>query len=377
MAMGTPKVIERATNEAFPPSLAERVAGRLREARVLVVEDDPDVQRSLRGILRKCGAEVHPAVSLGEAIALLHTLRPEAILLDLGLPDGDGTDLIPVVRAVPELAQVPILVLTGREGDDAQVAVLEAGADDFLQKPFHRRILMARLTNLVGRFRAERHAAHLAAELERYVAPPLLHARGRSPVPERLEATILFSDLRGFVASAAQHNLETVFSAIDTLLARQAEVVRHWGGYVDKFAGDGMLAVFADERRSWQACRAAMEIRAWAQHAREIRLWDPPPIGIGIHVGPVLRGNLGSESRREFTVLGGTVNIAARLCGLAGPLEIIVSEGVVRDLPSDLGGVPVGPGEGLAVKGLVELVRVHRLRPEAPPTEGGLPSRSG
>ena len=119
-----------------------------------------------------------------------------------------------------------------------------------------------------------------------------------------------------------------------------------------------MLAVFEGPDSPSHACRAARDIVQWARHFEGISFWNPPPIGIGIHHGTFLRGNLGGEAQREFAVIGGTVNIAARLCGVAKALEVIVSDEVRRQCAADLS---LGPVECVNLKGLSEEARIARL----------------
>jgi two-component system KDP operon response regulator KdpE len=110
--------------------------------RVLVVDDDPAVRRFLRSSLRGAGFAVFEAGSAGAVATAVAAIRPDAIILDLGLPDGAGID---VIRTLRESLQTPILVLSVREEEAEKVAALDAGADDFLTKPFGMAELLARL----------------------------------------------------------------------------------------------------------------------------------------------------------------------------------------------------------------------------------------
>ncbi|MFM2246961.1 MAG: hypothetical protein RL071_3035 [Pseudomonadota bacterium] len=349
----------------------------LRDAAVLVVDDDPLLRRNLSRALLRAGAAVTEAASFTAALEALRDATFDLVLLDLGLPDGDGLGLLPLLRAVPSSALTPVLVLTGRADDDSQVEALESGADDFLSKGVQVPVLLARAANLVARRRAELQASRLTAELERYVSQPARSRLLGNRKPERLHATILFSDLRGFTATSLAEDLDTLFEAMNTVLARQAELVRHWGGYVDKFSGDGMLAVFPDAQGALQAVCAAADIVRWARDDEAVQIWHPLPVGLGIHVGPVLRGDLGSEDRREFTVLGSTVNIAARLCGVAGPLECYLSGAALAELPpgaAERAGLVVGPLLPLPLKGLSSPLPACTVRPGPGSDPGGAPA---
>jgi class 3 adenylate cyclase len=327
---------------------------------VLLMDDSPAVRAAARRMLRAHGAVVLEAETVADGLATARRERPDALLLDLDLPDGDGLDVCKGVRADPDpvFANVPIVVLTGSDPLLHHVRALEAGADDFIEKPFAPRILAARLGNLLRRSRAERDAAALAEELERYVSSAVVRRIREHRAAERVEATILFSDLRGFTAASFASDLEPLFTAVSLVLRRQVERVQAHGGYVDKFSGDGLLAVFTGPEGPRRAFEAATDIVRWARDTDEVPLWHPPPLGLGIHVGPVLRGDLGSERRREHTVLGPTVNLAARLCGHAGALEVLASAQAVH---AAAGAVGFGPERRVSLKGLPEPVAVHRL----------------
>ena len=110
--------------------------------RVLVVEDDREIRSLMQSSLAVEGFEVQTAVSVSEAKALLQHLTPDVLLLDLGLPDGDGIDL---VREVRKRHTLPILVVSARHQEAQKIALLDAGADDYLTKPFSVAELLARI----------------------------------------------------------------------------------------------------------------------------------------------------------------------------------------------------------------------------------------
>ena len=110
--------------------------------RVLVVDDEPQIVRALKVVLRGAGFEVTGAETSAEALDLAATHPPEAAIVDLVLPDGDG---IEVTRSLREWSEMPILVLSAIGDEDQKVKALEAGADDYITKPFGARELVARL----------------------------------------------------------------------------------------------------------------------------------------------------------------------------------------------------------------------------------------
>ena len=110
--------------------------------RVLVVDDEASIRRYLRPILTAEGFDVYEAINGQEALSAVLTHRPDLIILDLGLPDIDG---IEVTRRLREWSQTPIIILSVREAEQDKVAALDAGADDYLTKPFGTSELLARI----------------------------------------------------------------------------------------------------------------------------------------------------------------------------------------------------------------------------------------
>ena len=109
--------------------------------RVLVVDDEPQIRRAMRTSLEAHGYEVHPVGTGGEAVVAAAEEGPELVLLDLGLPDLDGTE---VIRRIRSFSEVPIIVLSVRDRQADKVAALDAGADDYVTKPFGVEEVLAR-----------------------------------------------------------------------------------------------------------------------------------------------------------------------------------------------------------------------------------------
>ncbi|NUO35253.1 MAG: response regulator [Dermatophilaceae bacterium] len=116
--------------------------------RVLVVDDDPQLARALRINLRARDHDVHVATSGAEALKTVAAVSPDLVILDLGLPDLDGVEVIHGVRG---WSDVPIIVLSGRGGGPDKVAALDAGADDYVTKPFGMDELLARIRAVTRR----------------------------------------------------------------------------------------------------------------------------------------------------------------------------------------------------------------------------------
>ncbi len=150
--------------------------------RVLVVDDEPQIQRFLKPSLGAAGYEVIAAVNGSQALKAAATQAPDIILLDLGLPDMDGKDVIAELRT---WSKVPIVVLSARDREAEKIAALDLGADDYVNKPFGIGELMARLRT------ALRHATQSAGEVAKVVSGDLVidvaaHSVTRSGTPIKL-----------------------------------------------------------------------------------------------------------------------------------------------------------------------------------------------
>lgn len=190
--------------------------------------------------------------------------------------------------------------------------------------------------------------------LQRFLPRELVEGAFDDPLatlagPRTLDATVLVSDLRGFTALCEGVPPQRIFAFLSELQGALARVVAHNGGAVDKFMGDGMLAVFGLDGGDHpaQAVAAARGIReaVAALNARNF-LREPVRLGIGIHCGPLVAGYLGTGDRLEATIIGDTVNIASRLEALTKELAVdVVMSAEVAELaratgPS-LGSVPI------------------------------------
>jgi adenylate cyclase len=158
--------------------------------------------------------------------------------------------------------------------------------------------------------------------LARFLPRPVLESAHDDPLalltrPREVEATILVSDVRGFTAWSELRPPEEVLAFLNELQGALAEIVRAEGGTVDKFLGDGMLAVFGApeplEGHAGAALRAARRMVEEARRVLQARPGLPAALGVGVHSGRVVVGCLGSGLRLEFTAIGDTVNTASRL----------------------------------------------------------------
>ncbi|EAU53932.1 adenylate/guanylate cyclase domain-containing protein [Mariprofundus ferrooxydans] len=144
------------------------------------------------------------------------------------------------------------------------------------------------------------------------------------------DMTILFSDMRDFTELAERFEPREVYASINASIALQVKSVHAYGGSVNKFLGDGLLACFSGEGKSERAVACAAELlRVLPEHEGALL---PCRIGFGINSGKIMFGVLGDAMRWEYTVVGDVANTAARLCGIAKPFQALVTESVFEDM---------------------------------------------
>lgn len=141
----------------------------------------------------------------------------------------------------------------------------------------------------------------------------------------KTKLAIFFSDIRGFTTFSEHKDPEEVISRLNVILTLQSDIIRRHGGDIDKFVGDEVMAVFNE---SVNAIHAAMEIQTELRNNRE--RFAGLHIGIGIHEGIVMQGDVGSHDIKDYTIIGDNVNTAARLESVSSADEIIVSESVAK-----------------------------------------------
>jgi adenylate cyclase len=175
-------------------------------------------------------------------------------------------------------------------------------------------------------------------------------------------ATILFTDIRGFTGFSENQDPETVVEALNNYFEITTNIILQNGGYVDKFIGDALMAVFGVPvpypNHTERAVRAAVEVQRGIEEALAKGKKLPGAVGVSINTGLVVSGNIGSQVKMEYTIIGDSVNVASRLNGLAGPGEIIVSEAVRNQMGNRMTVEAMPPRK---LKGRIEPVNVYKL----------------
>jgi adenylate cyclase len=316
---------------------------------ILAVDDEPANLALLQKLLRHQGYDVIEAFDGPSALAAVVAHRPDLVCLDVMMPGMDGVEVCQRLRRQPEHVGLPILLLTALNRPEDKTRGLEAGANDFLSKPFDESELSARLRSLL---RTKALQDRLADLLGRYVSSSVAAEALRDPFGvslggERRYVTTLFADLRGYTALAADQPPEATLDLLNRYLTAVSDAVERQDGTVADLLGDGVFACFGapivHSNDPERAIRSAVEMQAVVG---SLEIPSIPGVrlqtGVGITSGEVIAGNIGSERRMHYAVVGDAVNIAARLQAVAGPGQILIDEPthvLVRDIVTsqDLG----------------------------------------
>ncbi len=174
---------------------------------------------------------------------------------------------------------------------------------------------------------------HERFELTKYVSAGTIGALKGGQEPKRVLRTLLFTDVRGFTSYTERHGPEQVVSVLNRILEKQSEIIQSCGGDIDKFVGDEILAVFSGDKASSRACTAALRIVHLC--AQSVEEFEHLAVGMGIATGSVIHGMVGSARRADFTVIGDSVNLASRLCGIAKGMQIITCDAIHEEVGSE------------------------------------------
>ena len=357
---------------------------------VLAVDDQPINLKLLDAVLAPRGHRVLTASSGPDALALLETEDVDLVLLDILMPGMDGHDVCRAIRATPATEFLPVVMVTA-SGNEQRLVALQSGADDFVMKPFDQAELLARVASLarIKRYQdtIRRQADELArwnAELETRVAEQVEELQRTSRLrrflspqladlvvgeetllqSHRREIVVVFCDLRNFTPFAEASEPEEVMGVLAEYHHAMGSLIHEYGATLERFTGDGIMAFFNDpvpqDDAAERAVRMSIGIRDAVRElaAQWLRRGHDLALGIGIAQGFATLGKIGFEGRFDYSAIGSVTNLSARLCGDAGPWQVLVTDRVLAATEHLAVAEPVGD---VTPKGFSRSVRVHDI----------------
>jgi two-component system sensor histidine kinase ChiS len=318
----------------------------LKKTVILIVDDNPINLDVLLNLLDEADFDVLVATDGLSALEQAAYAQPDLILLDVMMPHLDGYETCRRLKAQPQTADIPVIFITALAEAANKVKGFEVGGVDYITKPFEHQEVLARLHTHLSLRRLRQELSETNATLEdrvtqrtqelsainraysRFIPPEFLSLLNKNSITQvklgdqrQMEMTILFADIRDFTGMSETMTPQENFNFLNAYLSRVSPIIRQHGGFIDKYIGDAIMALFPHpEQQGDQAVQAAIamqnQITAYNLH-REQQGLPRIRVGIGLHTGLLMLGTIGESERLESTVISDAVNLAARLEGLS------------------------------------------------------------
>ncbi len=327
---------------------------------ILLVDDIPTNLEIVLDFLNDSGFEVLVALDGSSALEQAHYAQPDLILLDVMMPGMDGFETIRQLKAHEQLQAIPVIFMTALSDIVDKRKGFQLGAVDYISKPLQPEELLVRLNSHLTIRKLQRELQQMNLDLEqrvmertralaaanhaysRFVPKEFLRLLGQEDITQlqlgdqiQMDMTILFSDIRDFTSLSETMSPQQNFRFLNSYLGRVSPIIRQYSGFIDKYIGDGIMALFPNQADD--AVQAAITIQktvlAYNEHRRG-QGYQPIRVGTGIHSGSIMLGTIGETERMEGTVISDTVNLASRMEGLTKiyGANIVMSEQVLLRL---------------------------------------------
>jgi len=348
---------------------------------VLVVDDNDMNRDMLSRRLRRQGHRVNIAVNGWDALDQISRNSFDIVLLDVMMPGLNGLEVLAEIRKSKDMTRLPVIMATARGDSEDIVEALKLGANDYVTKPIDFAVVLARMEAHLRLKLVTEEVRQLASKLEksnqfvrsvfgRYLSDEIVE--NILDAPEGLDlggssrvVTILMSDIRGFSSMSETIPPEDVVRLLNQYLGAMTDIIHKYQGTIDEFIGDAILVIFGapntmdDHADRAIACALEMQMAMMEVNERNSEMGLPIiEMGIGINTGPVVVGNIGSEKRSKYAVVGRHVNMAARIESYTVGGQVLISDETVwatNETLSIKGNVKVSP------KGSKEAFLIHNV----------------
>ena len=316
----------------------------LKNSSILIVDDNEDSNNIIQHYLKSEGYRIKLATSGPGALRLVARETPDLILMDIQMPGMDGFKTSKTIQLNPKFRNVIIIFLTASDKPEDIVAGFASGGADYITKPVTKEELLARVNSHL-RLRRQTIELRLFHTLLKPMVPPVVVKQGeilaqsnKTSFPNELhDKTIFFGDIAGFTHLVEPMSPLDALSILNMALRIPTNSIEKNGGYIDKFLGDGLMAVFDDPLG---AVIAGVEIQYLfyeLNRMRKLSAQESILFRIGINSGEVVMGNVGRKERREWTAVGDVVNTASRIEKTCDPGGLLINSTTYERVQKNVG----------------------------------------
>jgi len=322
---------------------------------ILVVDDNLHNVDMLARRLQRTGYSVAAAYGGAEAIEKIDEDNYDLVVLDIMMPEVNGIEVLEHIRKTKNISELPVIMATAKDQSEDIVEAMKSGANDYVTKPIDFPVLVARIQTQLALKYANDENTRLLKQLEdrnafirslfgRFISDDVVEQLLETPSGTELggelrELSILFADIRGFTSLSEAMSPEQVVTLLNNYLGTMTDIIDSYGGTVNEFYGDGLLAFFGapvpneDHARIAVQCALAMKAGMVEVNRRNRECGLPEiDMGLAVNSGEVVVGNVGSEKRFKYGVIGSAVNIASRVQSNAESGTILVTRSCVDAL---------------------------------------------
>jgi class 3 adenylate cyclase len=331
----------------------------VKKPHILVVDDDWMNREVIEAYLLTRHYRVTTTHNGQNALRLAEEDPPDLLMLDILLPDITGYEVCARFKENPKTRFVPVVIVTALESDEDRLRAIEAGADDFVTKPFNSLLMLTRVKSLLRlkelSDELQERTELVQKVLNRYVDKEIAEVILLDPDRylklggETRRLSVVFADLSGFTAFAENHSAQEAVSVLNRIFSELTPPIFRFHGTFDKYIGDEIMAFFGAPISTGDDTLNAVTA-AWHMQQIFYRIRDEirsdiqhMTINFGVHTGEAVVGNVGSEQMMNYTVIGDTVNTARRLVEIAHNGDILISAITYQEVADRIEVIPLAP----------------------------------
>ena len=354
--------------------------------KILIVDDDPFNLDLLEQELTEHDYAIERANDGEEALKKVESFLPDVILLDYMMPKMNGIEAVKRLKQDERYKGIPVILLTAKGSQEDKARGLDAGADDYVVKPFDSVELLARVRSMARlkemhdsleewnrtlkeKIRQQLEEIERMARLKRYLSPQIAENILKSEddnlfKSHRREITVVFLDLRGFTAFSDSAEPEEVMELLRSYHTEMGKLIFKYEGTLERFAGDGIMVFFNDpiprEDHTERAARMALEMRERVHELRAgwLKKGYDLDLGVGLTAAYATLGNIGFEGRIDYGAVGNVTNLTSRLCEDAKGGQILTNQRTLSKIENFVEADPLGE---LHLKGLTRPVAAFNI----------------